>query len=77
MDYRHQTPLSMELSGQEYWSGLLFSSPGDLVDSGIEPRTPTMHVDSLSAEHKGNARTSKAFYFIQESILLNIIDIQI
>ena len=33
----HQFPLSMEFSRQEYWSGLLFSSPGDLPDPGIEP----------------------------------------
>ena len=32
----YQAPLSMELSRQEYWSGLPFSSPGDLPDSGIE-----------------------------------------
>ena len=31
-----QAPLSMGFSGQEYWSGLLFSSPGDLSDTGIE-----------------------------------------
>ena len=33
----HQAPLSMEFSRQEYWSGLSFSSPGDLPDPGIEP----------------------------------------
>ena len=33
----HQTSLSMELSRQEYWCGLLFPSPGDLPNSGIEP----------------------------------------
>ena len=27
----------MEFSRQEYWSGLLFPSPGDLPDPGIEP----------------------------------------
>ena len=32
-----QAPLSMELSGQEYWSRLLFPTPGDLSDPGIEP----------------------------------------
>ena len=32
-----QAPLSMGLSRQEYWSGLLFPSPGDLPDAGIEP----------------------------------------
>ena len=32
----HQAPLSMELSRQEYWSGLPFPSPGDFSDPGIE-----------------------------------------
>ena len=32
-----QAPLSMEFSRQEYWNGLLFPSPGDLSDPGIEP----------------------------------------
>ena len=33
----HQAPLSMGFSRQEYWSGLLFPSPGNLPDPGIEP----------------------------------------
>ena len=33
----HQAPLSMASSRQEYWSGMPFSSPGDLPDPGIEP----------------------------------------
>ena len=33
----HQGPLSMGFSGQEYWSGLPCSPPGDLPDPGIEP----------------------------------------
>ena len=32
-----QTPLSMEFSRQEYSSGVLFSTPGDLRNSGIKP----------------------------------------
>ena len=32
-----QAPLSMGFSRQEHWSGLLFSSPGDLPNPGIEP----------------------------------------
>ena len=32
-----QALLSMESSRQEYWSGLLFPSPGDLPNPGIEP----------------------------------------
>ena len=33
----HQAPLSMGFSRQEYWSGLPFPAPGDLLDPGIEP----------------------------------------
>ena len=32
-----QAPLSMGFPRQEYWSGLLFPSPEDLPDPGIEP----------------------------------------
>ena len=32
-----QALLSLEFSRQEYWSGLLFSTPGDLPDPGIKP----------------------------------------
>ena len=31
---------------QEYWSGLLFPSPGDLPNPGIEPGFPVLQVDS-------------------------------
>ena len=31
-----QAPLSMGFSRQEYWSGLLFPSPGDHSDPGID-----------------------------------------
>ena len=39
--------LSMEFSRQEYWSKLPFSSPGELPDPGIEPRSPALQADSL------------------------------
>ena len=32
-----QASLTMELSSQEYWSGLPFSTPGDLPNPGIKP----------------------------------------
>ena len=32
-----QAPLSMEFSRQEYWSGVLFPTPGDLPHPGIKP----------------------------------------
>ena len=37
-----QVPLSIEFSRQEYWSGLLFPSPGDLLDPGIECMSPAL-----------------------------------
>ena len=46
----HETHLSMEFSRQEYWSGLLFPSPGDLPDSGIEPESSALQADSLPSE---------------------------
>ena len=46
----HQAPLSTGFSGQEYWSGLPFPSPGDLPNPGIEPRSPALRADSLSFE---------------------------
>ena len=33
-------PLSIEFSRQEYWSGLLLPTPGDLQDPGMEPTMP-------------------------------------
>ena len=38
----HQAPPSMGFCRQEYRSGLPFSSPGDLADPGIEPRSLTL-----------------------------------
>ena len=34
----HQAPLSMGFPMQEYWSGLPFPSPGDLIDQGSNLR---------------------------------------
>ena len=45
--------LSMEFSRQESWSGKPFPSPGDLLDSGIEPGSPALQADSLSSEPPG------------------------
>ena len=38
----HQASLSVEFSRQEYWSGLPFSTPGDLPNSGIELASPAL-----------------------------------
>ena len=46
--------LSMEFSRQEYWSRLPFSSPGDLPDPEIKPRSPALQADSLRLSSKGS-----------------------
>ena len=48
------TPLFMEFSREEYWSGLPFPSPGDLPNPGVELRSPTLQVDALQTELPGN-----------------------
>ena len=45
-----EAPLSREFSKQEYWSGFLFPSPGDLPEPGIEPRSPALQADALTSE---------------------------
>ena len=53
----HQAPPSMEFSRQEYWSGLPFPSPGDLPDTGIEPRSPALEADTLTSEPPGKPQS--------------------
>ena len=50
----HQIPLSTEFSRQEYWNWLLFPSPGDLPNPGIELMLPALQADSLRLSHQGN-----------------------
>ena len=53
MDVADQTPLSVEFSRQEYWSGLPLSSSGDLPNPGIEHRLPALQVDFYHLSHQG------------------------
>ena len=48
-----QASLSMGFSRPEYWSGLLFPSPGNLPNPGIKPRFPALQADSLPTELQG------------------------
>ena len=50
---------SMGFPRQEYWSGLPFPSPGDLLDPGIEPTSSALQADSLPLNHRGNLPLSK------------------
>ena len=38
---------------QEYWSGLPFLSPGDLLDPEIKLQSPALQADSLPSEPPG------------------------
>ena len=49
-----QASLSMRFSRQEYLSGLLFPSPGNLPDSGMEPASPALQMDASLLSHLGS-----------------------
>ena len=57
-----QAPLSMEFSGQEYWSGLPFPPPGNLPDPGIESVFPALQADCLPSEPSGKHFTYNELY---------------
>ena len=47
----------MGFSRQEYWDELPCPLPGGLPKPGVEPKSPTLQVDSLPAELPGKPRT--------------------
>ena len=49
----------MGFCGQEYWSGLPCSPPGNLPNPGIEPKSPTLQVDSLPTEPLGKSKNTE------------------
>ena len=52
-----QAPLSMGFSGQEYWNGPSFPSPGNLPNPRVEPTSPVLAGRFLTPEPPG-----KSFY---------------
>ena len=57
MDCSPQTPLSVEFSRQEYWSGLPCPPPGDLPDPGI---TAESHVSCIPGSSAGKESACNA-----------------
>jgi len=55
----YQAPLTMGFSRQECWSGLPFPSPGDLLNAGIELRSPALQADALPSEPPGKPKETK------------------
>ena len=75
-----QAPLSMGFSRQEYWSGLPCPPPGDLPNTGIEPRSSMLQEDSLPSEPLGKpiflyiyVMVFKFFSIIDYYNILNIV----
>ena len=58
----YQAPPSIDVSRQEYWSGLPFPSPGDLPDPGVEPTSPALQSDALPSESPGKPYATKIKY---------------
>ena len=52
----YQAPPSMEFSKQEYWSGLLFPSPRDLPDPGINQGLLHCRKMLYHLSHQGSLR---------------------
>ena len=50
----HQAPPSLGFSRQEQWLGSPCTPPGDLTNSVMELRSPTLQVDSLPLSHLGS-----------------------
>ena len=48
----------MEFSREEYWTGLPCPPPGNLPIPGIEPRSPTLQMDSLLSEPLGKPKNT-------------------
>ena len=48
--------MSAEFPRQAYWSGLPFSSPGDPLDTGIEPMSPALAGGFFITEPPGKPR---------------------
>ena len=61
----YQAPRSMGFSRQECWSGLPFSSPGNLPDPGNEPRSPTLQANALPSEPPGKLENVVQFSSVQ------------
>ena len=75
-DYRNPVDCSLPDSSfmgfprQEYWSGLLFPSPGDLPDPGIKPSSPALADRFFTTEPHVLVATGKQK--TQEDILQNV-----
>ena len=63
----HLASLSMGFLGQEYWSGLPFPTPGDLLDPGIEPKgfaSPALSAGFFTTAMPGKAPLLNRYIYL-------------
>ena len=63
-----QAPLPMAFSRQEFWSGLLVPSPGDLPNLAFKPGSPTLQADSSPSESLTSHRTFQIITYVLSSL---------
>ena len=61
-----QAPQFTGFSRQEYWSGLLFPTPGDLSDPRIEPMSPELAGKCFTTEPPGKSQSNSTPIKIQK-----------
>ena len=59
----------MEFS--EYWSGLPFPFPGDLLDPGIKPTSPPLVGEFFTTEPPGKPRVKWEYFLISLAMLFS------
>ena len=60
--------LSMRFSRQEYWNGLLFPSPDNLPNPGIQLGSPSLQEDSLLSEPPGKPPKITSLQFLEMNL---------
>ena len=69
----HEAPVSVGFPRPEFWSGMPFPPPGDLLDLGIELGSPALQADSLLSESLGKPGEGNG-YPLHYSCLENSMD---
>ena len=70
----YQASPFIKLPRQKYWSGLLFSSPGDLPDPGIEPVSPALVGELFTTEPPGGSSEVHYCYCLVAKSCLTLCD---
>ena len=73
----HQTPLSMEFSRPEYWSGLTFYYLEDLPNPGFKPRSSALQAGSSLSEPLGTPTRSSYIKIMLATIKKSMTDTDI